>query len=66
MGKTGARSSGPTGCPVPGCRGGLIGVGMSAKTLYHCLGISLSSRNIFLCSMVSPPSLLFLDELEPV
>jgi len=40
MGKMAARSWGVTGWPVPGCRGGFIGVGKSAKTLYHCLGIS--------------------------
>ena len=51
MGKTGARSSGPTGLPVPGCSGGLIGVGMSDKILYHCLGISLSCRTTFICSI---------------
>jgi hypothetical protein len=58
IGKIGARSSGPTGCPVPGCNGGLIGEGISAKILYHCLGISLSSKNTFTCSITPPSSLV--------
>ena len=35
MGKSGARSSGPTGWPVPGWSGGGGSDGRSAATLYH-------------------------------
>src|SRR5215468_11289721 len=50
MGKSGARSSGPTGCPVPGCRIGCIGFGMSARTLYQRRGTSDSASRNFVCS----------------
>src|SRR5581483_7797502 len=50
IGKSGARSSGPTGCPVPGCRIGCIGFGMSARTLYQRLGRSDSASRNFVCS----------------
>ena len=43
IGKIGARSSGPTGCPVPGCNGGGGGVGRSWRMLYQRVGISSSS-----------------------
>src|SRR4051795_13353862 len=57
MGNKGARSSGPTGCPVPGCSTGGGGVGRSCSTWYHRDGISLSaSWNLccFTCDMVPP------------
>src|ERR1700722_9548957 len=44
FGNNGARSSGPTGCRVPGCSGGGGGDGRSAMMLYHCRGISDSCR----------------------
>ena len=51
IGKSGARSSGPTGCPVPGCRIGSIGFGMSARTLYQCRGSADSSSRNFVCAI---------------
>ena len=42
MGKSGARSSGPTGCSVPGCSGGGSGTGRSAMMLYQALGMRSS------------------------
>src|SRR5947199_270145 len=50
IGKSGARSSGPTGCPVPGCRIGCIGFGMSERTLYQRLGSSDSASRNLVCS----------------
>src|SRR5690242_16088098 len=50
IGNSGARSSGPTGWPVPGCSGGGIGVGRSGMMLYHWVGISDSSRMILVRS----------------
>ena len=38
--------------PVPGCSGGFIGVGRSAIILYHCLGISWSSKSTLTCFIV--------------
>src|SRR3989442_1477550 len=38
IGKSGARSSGPTGCPVPGCSTGCGAVGMSERMLYQRRG----------------------------
>ena len=49
IGKSGARSSGPTGSCVPGCSGGGGGAGRSGTMLYHCVGISDSSRTILCC-----------------
>src|SRR5215469_15372700 len=51
IGNSGARSSGPTGWSVPGCSGGGGGAGKSGITLYHCVGISDSSRMIFVRSV---------------
>src|SRR5215469_9927784 len=51
IGNSGARSSGPTGCKVPGCSGGGGGAGRSGMTLYHCVGISDSSRMILVRSV---------------
>jgi hypothetical protein len=31
-----------------------MGVGISARILYHCRGISLSSKNTFTCSIIPP------------
>src|SRR2546427_6761807 len=46
IGKSGARSSGPTGCPVPGCSTGCGAVGMSERMLYQRRGsCDSSSRN---------------------
>src|SRR6186997_228178 len=55
IGKSGARSSGPTGSPVPGCSTGCGGLGMSARMLYQRLGSSDSASRYFVCSMA--PSL---------
>src|SRR5215472_5947012 len=44
IGNSGARSSGPTGCSVPGCSCGGGGAGRSGITLYQALGICDSSR----------------------
>jgi hypothetical protein len=38
IGKSGARSSGPTGCPVPGWSTGCGAVGMSERMLYQRRG----------------------------
>src|SRR5213076_2660255 len=47
IGKSGARSAGPIGWPVPGWRGGGSGVLKSAWMLYHFVGMSFSSRRNF-------------------
>src|SRR5207302_7534881 len=47
IGKSGARSWGPMGCPVPGCMTGGAGVGKSAWMLYHLVGRSFSLRRTF-------------------
>src|SRR2546427_2508746 len=47
IGKSGARSWGPIGWPVPGWRGGGSGVLKSAWMLYHLVGMSFSSRTNF-------------------
>ena len=47
MGYNGAMSCGPIGCPVPGLITGGSGVAKSACTLYHAVGISLSSSRYF-------------------
>ena len=41
IGNSGARSSGPTGCPVPGCSTGGGGAGRSAAMLYQRVGMSV-------------------------
>src|SRR5215210_8248100 len=51
IGKSGARSSGPTGSPVPGCSTGCAGVGMSAAMLYQRRGSSDSLSRYFVCSV---------------
>ena len=38
IGKSGAKSSGPTGCLVAGCRGGSSGVDRCGATLNHAVG----------------------------
>src|SRR3954464_10199673 len=58
IGNSGARSSGPTGCSVPGCSGGGGGLGRSGTTLYHCVGSCDSSSRILCCAvpaMAFPP-----------
>ena len=47
MGKSGARSSGPIGWPVPGFRTGGGGAGRSAAMLYQDRGIRSSERRNF-------------------
>src|SRR4051812_5607827 len=51
IGKSGARSSGPIGWPVPGCSGGCAGLGMSAAMLYQRRGSSGSGGTIFVSSL---------------
>src|SRR5690242_1742973 len=51
IGKSGARSSGPTGCPVPGWSTGDGRFGMSAATLYQRVGSSDSGSTNFVCSI---------------
>src|SRR5260370_15222973 len=53
IGNSGARSSGPTGCCVPGCSGGGGGAGRSGMTLYHWRGISDSSSVILVRSVTT-------------
>jgi hypothetical protein len=53
IGKTGARSCGPIGCPVPGWMIGWRGEGKSAWILYHCFGISSSLRKTLNSFIVS-------------
>ena len=52
IGKSGARSSGPTGCPVPGCSTGGGGEGRSAARLYQASGRRLSSRTYLTLSLM--------------
>ena len=56
IGKSGARSSGPTGCPVPGWSTGGGGAGRSAAMLYQASGRRLSSRTYFTWSDISRSS----------
>src|SRR5690242_16784535 len=62
IGKSGARSWGPIGWPVPGCRGGASGVLKSAWMLYQRVGSSFSERRYLvvmsagLRAMGRPPS----------
>src|SRR6185437_13263868 len=56
IGNSGARSSGPTGWPVPGCSGGGGGAGRSGMMLYQALGIWDSSRmNLVRSDTGAPP-----------
>src|ERR1700746_481191 len=56
IGKRGARSPGPIGCPVPGCNTAGGGDGRSDATLYQALGIfSSPSTYFFVVVMVSLP-----------
>src|SRR6476620_9873115 len=52
IGNSGARSSGPTGWPVPGCRTGGGGTGRSGTMLYQRVGIS-SSDNVIRWRLIS-------------
>src|SRR5512137_1662641 len=49
MGKSGSRSSGVTGCFVPGWITGDIGPGRSGMTLYQWVGIWFSDRRYLVC-----------------
>src|SRR4051812_38332192 len=53
IGNSGARSSGPIGCRVPGWSGAGGGFGRSAAMLYQCLGIWVSSRVYFTLSLMT-------------
>src|SRR5688572_14468213 len=53
IGNKGARSSGPTGSPVPGCSTGCGGLGMSARMLYQRRGSCDSSSRDLVCSTVA-------------
>src|SRR5262249_58149753 len=55
VGKSGARSSGPTGWRVPGCNGGGGGAGRSGTMLYHCCGISDSCSTYLTWFDMLPP-----------
>src|SRR3982751_6380847 len=61
IGNSGARSSGPTGCRVPGCSTGGGGAGRSGMRLYQRRGISDSeSRDLVVVgstvmSLIIPP-----------
>jgi hypothetical protein len=57
MGNSGARSSGPMGSCVPGCRTGGGGSGRSGTTLYQAVGISNSSSRILVGSAMAASSL---------
>src|ERR1700757_672180 len=57
IGNSGARSSGPTGWPVPGCSGGGGGAGRSGMMLYHWRGISDSSSVILVRSVTTASDL---------
>src|SRR6185436_11023429 len=52
IGKSGVRSSGPTGFSVPGCSTGGGGAGRSAMMLYQCLGIRVSSSRYLTLSLM--------------
>jgi hypothetical protein len=51
-GKIGARSSGVTGCLVPGCSTGARGSGRSALMLYQWVGRCSSSSRYFTLSLM--------------
>src|SRR5829696_2990063 len=53
IGKSGARSSGPTGSCVAGCSGGGGGAGRSATRLYHRVGSAASSSRIFVRTVMA-------------
>ncbi len=55
IGKSGARSAGPTGCFVPGWSTGGRSNGRSAWRLYQAFGISDSGRTNFVWSVTSAP-----------
>ena len=55
IGKSGARSSGPSGFSVPGCSTGGSGFGRSACRLYQNFGILDSSRTYLTVSFMLPP-----------
>src|SRR5689334_8663690 len=51
MGNNGDRSSGVTGCLVPGCNTGSGALGRSAAMLYQERGISSSFRRNLVCTL---------------
>ncbi len=53
MGKSGARSAGPIGWPVPGWSTGAGGTGRSATMLYQARGMRSSSSTYFVRSLVT-------------
>ena len=52
IGNSGARSSGPIGCSVPGCSTGGGGDGRSAIRLYQCFGMRDSSSRYLTLSVI--------------
>ena len=48
----GAKSSGPIGLSVPGCKGGDNGFGRSAEILYQVFGSLLSSNKYLIVSAI--------------
>src|SRR5439155_25132495 len=58
IGNSGARSAGPIGCPVPGCRTAGGGVLRSAAMLYHLVGMSFSDSTNFVCDLSAMADLL--------
>ena len=58
IGNSGARSSGPSGCSVPGCSTGGGGLGKSATMLYQDFGIWVSSSRYFTLSVMFVSGLL--------
>src|SRR5262245_25791729 len=56
IGKSGARSAGPTGWPVPGCRTGGGGVGRSEAMLYQVVGIWSSASRYLTVSIAGASS----------
>src|SRR5919107_400676 len=65
IGKSGARSSGPIGWGVPGCRTGGGGFGRSAARLYQDIGMASSGKRKRVCSSIT--ALLHLEvRLVPV
>ena len=52
MGNKGAKSSGPAGCLVPGCKGGGGGLGKSALILYQNFGALFYSSKYLIESLI--------------
>src|SRR5262245_40059790 len=58
IGNRGARSAGPIGCPVPGCRTAGGGDLRSAAMLYQRVGMSFSDRMNFVWDLSATAGLL--------